>query len=105
MSVGPVTTKIRPPLNVSMPKDFDKPAKGGPVKVGRYLEPVLVADVKHERSLSNPRRLGPQLDLQELLIFGFAREIRDCYGARKPASPLVESRRRNAKASCERAHA
>jgi hypothetical protein len=83
MSVGPVTTKIRPPLNVSMPKDFDKPAKGGPVKVGRDLETVQVADVKHERSLSNTRRLGPQLDLQELLLFEFAREVHDCFGATK----------------------
>lgn len=80
MSVGPVTTKIRPPLNVSTPKDFDKPAKGSPVKVRRDLEPALVADVKHERRLGKSRRLGPQLNLQELLLLQFVGKSLDSLG-------------------------
>jgi hypothetical protein len=51
-----------------MPKHFDKPSKARAVKVGRDLEPILVADVKHERHRGKFRRFGPQFNLQELLL-------------------------------------
>lgn len=86
MSVGPVTTKILPPLSYSMPKEFDKPAKGCPVKVGRDLKPVLVADVKQERRLRQPKRLGPQLDLQQLLHFEFVGKGPDSFWGTEAAA-------------------
>jgi hypothetical protein len=79
-----------------MPKDFDKPSKGCPVKVGRDLEAASVADMKHERRWHKFRRLGTQLDLQELLLLRFAGRGLANFGRREPPPPLVESCRRHA---------